>query len=204
MIMREKGGHAHFSLFLEHYIAFSFSTKTYLTSIRIFHGCEVWIEKSVRGSLFGITRLCQVMPNSDPEGRIFLSAPNNHDRFFFLHTLWSPAFHFNVRVEINKSHSYTLTSATLKVDVVCDVAIMSSPNVLMTELRDILYSQCIDNTCCYSLFIYPTGWIRVCEIRFVSTGENCGKPCLVCKKVYSILVWVLFLLTIFHKLFIAP
>ena len=24
--------------------------------------------------------------NSDPEGQIFLSMPNSHDRFFFLHT----------------------------------------------------------------------------------------------------------------------
>ena len=31
-------------------------------NIRIFHGCEVRIEKSVRGSLFGIMRLCLVMP----------------------------------------------------------------------------------------------------------------------------------------------
>ena len=31
-------------------------------------------------------------------------------------------------------------------------------------------------------FIYFTGGIRVCKIRFVSTGENRGKPCLVCKK----------------------
>ena len=41
------------------------------------------------------------------------------------------------------------------------------------------------NTCCYSIFIYPTGWIRVCKIRFVSTGEYRGKPCLVCKKIKS-------------------
>ena len=44
---------------------------------KIFHGCEVWIEKSARGSLFGISRLCRVMPNGDPEGSIFLSAPKN-------------------------------------------------------------------------------------------------------------------------------
>ena len=36
--------------------------------------------------------------------------------------------------------------------------------------------------CWFSIFIYPTGRIRVCKIRFVSTGENHGKPCLVCKK----------------------
>ena len=58
-----------------------------VNNIRIFDECEVQIEKSVRGSLFGITRLRRVMPNSDAEGRIFLSAPNNNDRVFFLHTL---------------------------------------------------------------------------------------------------------------------
>ena len=104
-----------------------------------------------------------MMPNSDPEGQTFLSGPNNHDRFFF----------------------YMMTSAILKVDVVCDVAMTSTPNFLTIELRDLLYNQCIDNTWCYSIFIYPTGRIRVCKIRFVSAGENRGKPRLVCKKVIS-------------------
>ena len=62
-----------------------------------------------------------MMPDSGPEGRIFLSAPKNHDRFFFLHTFWLPAFDFNVGVAISVSHSYTLTSAILKVYVVYDV-----------------------------------------------------------------------------------
>ena len=92
------------------------------------------------------------MPNSDPEGRIFLSAPNNHDRLFFLHTVWSLTFDLNVGVAINESRSYALTSIILKVDVVCDVAMTSIPNVLTTELRDLLYNQCIDNTC-YSFFL---------------------------------------------------
>ena len=56
------------------------------------------IAKSVQGSLFGITRLC-----------------------ILLHTFSSTAFDFNVGVAINESHSYKLTSAILKVDVVCDV-----------------------------------------------------------------------------------
>ena len=81
------------------------------------------------------------MPNSDPERQIFLSAPNNHDRFFFLHIHWYPAFDFNIGVEINESHSNTLTSAILKVDVLCDIAMISSPNVLTTQLHDILYNQ---------------------------------------------------------------
>ena len=74
-----------------------------MDNIRIFHECEVRIEKSVRGSLLGITRLCRVMPNSDPEGQSFLSEPNNHERFFSLHTLSSPAFDFIVEVAINES-----------------------------------------------------------------------------------------------------
>ena len=91
-------------------------------NIRIFYGCEVRIETLVRGSLFVITRLCRVMPSSDPEGRIFLSAPKNHDRFFFLHTLRAPSFDLNVGAVINESYSCTLTSTILNVDVVCDVA----------------------------------------------------------------------------------
>ena len=41
-------------------------------------------------------------------------------------------FDFNVKVAINESCSYTLTSAILKVGVVCDVAMTSTPKVLMT------------------------------------------------------------------------
>ena len=41
-----------------------------------------------RGSLFGITRLVGCgQKKTDPEGQIFLSTPNSHERFFFL-----PAF----------------------------------------------------------------------------------------------------------------
>ena len=68
--------------------------------IRIFHECEERTENYIRGSLFGIARLCWVVSNSDPEGQIFLPAPNSHDRFFFLRTLGSP-FDFNVEVAIN-------------------------------------------------------------------------------------------------------
>ena len=60
-----------------------------------------------------------MIPNSDPEGRIFLS--NNHDIFFFSHTFWSPAFDVNFGVAIYALRSYMLTSAILKVDVACDI-----------------------------------------------------------------------------------
>ena len=86
---------------------------------------------------------------------------------------------------MSELRSFMLESTILKVDVVCDVTMTSIPNVLTTELRDFLYNQCID-MCCYSFFIYPMGRIRVCKIRLVSTGENRGKPCLVCKKKLSL------------------
>ena len=95
-------------------------------------------------------------------------------KFFFLHAFWSPAFDFNVGVASNESRSCMLTSTILKFDV----AMTSTPNVLMTQLCDTLYNQCIDNTWCYSIFIYPTSRIRVCKISFVSTGKNHGNPCL--------------------------
>ena len=40
----------------------------------------------------------------------------------------------NERVAINESRSYTLMSAIFKVDVVCDVAMTSTPKVLMTVM----------------------------------------------------------------------
>ena len=53
------------------------------------------------------------MPNGDPECRIFLSTPNNHDKFFFLLIVWYPAFDFKKEVVINESHSYTVKTGTL-------------------------------------------------------------------------------------------
>ena len=75
-----------------------------------------------------------MIPNSDPKGRIFLSTPNNCDRLFLLHTLGPPAFDFHVGDTINESRFYTLTSTILKVDVLCDIAMTSTPSILTTEL----------------------------------------------------------------------
>ena len=53
--------------------------------ISIYHGCMVWIEKSVTRVTDRHHEACRVMPNSDPEWQIFLSTPYIHDRYFFLH-----------------------------------------------------------------------------------------------------------------------
>ena len=58
-----------------------------LEIIRIFLECEVRIENPSEGHCLASQKLCRVMPKSDPEVRIILSAPNNHDRFFFLHII---------------------------------------------------------------------------------------------------------------------
>ena len=77
-----------------------------------------------------------------------------------------------------------LTSATLRVYVVCDVATTSTSNVLATELRDLLYNQRIDGVCCCFLTTPRVGRGHA-GVRF---GGNRGKPFLVCKK-YSPLIF---------------
>ena len=117
--------------------------------IRIFHGCEVRTEKKKRPR---VTVWHHEALPSDPEGQIFLYAPNNLDRFFFLQTFGSPEFDFNVAVAINvnnKSPSCALTSAILKVDVILDVAMTST---YTTKLHDLLYNQCIDSSVDMSVF----------------------------------------------------
>ena len=64
-----------------------------------------------------------------------------------------PEFAFNIGVTINESRSYTLTSAILKFDVICDVAMTSAPNVLTTELRDFLSNQCNDNVLFFDFYL---------------------------------------------------
>ena len=39
------------------------------------------------------------------------------------------------------------------------------------------------------IVIYATGQIRICKIRFVHTGDNRRKPCLVCKKRWVFTQW---------------
>ena len=115
--------------------------------------------KNVQGSLFGISRLRRVMPTCDskPEGRIFLSASNNHDGFFFLHTFALQSLILGIT--INELRSYTLTFAILK------VAMTSTPNVLTTELRDLLYNQWIDNTCCCSFLAHLNRRLILVSLR---------------------------------------
>ena len=56
-------------------------------NIRIFNGCDVQIENSVMRITVRHHEACLVMLNSYNKWRKFQVTPNNHCRFFFLHTL---------------------------------------------------------------------------------------------------------------------
>ena len=51
----------------------------------------------------------------------------------------------------------------------------------------VLYNQCTSNTWKFSIFIFPTRWIRVCKIRFISTGVICGNLYPVCETIIHLL-----------------
>ena len=52
--------------------------------IRVFNGCEVWIENSVTTVTVRHHKTCRVMPKSYPEWRNFHLAPDDHNGFFIL------------------------------------------------------------------------------------------------------------------------
>ena len=54
--------------------------------IRIYHGGEGSIEKSVPRIAIWHQEACRVMTNGDPKGQIFLSYPHTNNGFFFLLT----------------------------------------------------------------------------------------------------------------------
>ena len=101
----------------------------YILIIRIFHGCEMRIEKSVlRSTVWHHEALPndakQLTRGTDFSTMIdfFSCIPFDLQRLILM-----------IKVAINESRSYTLTSAILKVGVVCDVAIMSTPNMITTQ-----------------------------------------------------------------------
>ena len=57
----------------------------HICNIRIYHKCEVWIEKSILRIAFWHQKGCRVMTNGDPEERIFLSVPHTNNGLFLAH-----------------------------------------------------------------------------------------------------------------------
>ena len=84
------------------FVAYNFLTNDRQTSdpyiITTFNGCELQIENSVTRVTVRHHEACRVMPNSYAERRNFQFAPNNHYRFFFLHTVPSTIVYLNLDV----------------------------------------------------------------------------------------------------------
>ena len=172
--------------------------------ISFFHGCMVWIEKSVTRVTDRHHEACLVMPNSDPEWQIFLSTPYTHDRYFFLHTFWLISFGFQSRtcyeitlfpfkgfhLSLKKSklpastvRFLTLTCNLHKVTSFSDVKAVNKPTSLDDVDSDFLYNLCIK----YTWFLSGPGWDNMGEIRIGGPGNTRGYPYPVCKKKESIL-----------------
>ena len=134
--------------------------------IRVFNGCEVRIENSVTRVTVRHQKACLLMQNSHPKWQNFQFEPNNHYRFFFLHTLFSTiAFRleyvlfyqfyakittfFSIKKCLGWLLSYTLTSKRLaetdmKMTSRCSKMMSKCPNH-HTDARVVLHPLMLDN-----------------------------------------------------------
>ena len=117
---------------------------------------------------------CQTVISRD---WFFLSTPKIRDRFFFLHTFHFWQWEFDNAVISIADVRHNVMTIPLRL-----VTSLYSVTNLTMAYRDVLHNQCIPNMSKFSIFIFPTGRIRVCGIRFASTGVTCGNPYPVCKK----------------------
>ena len=138
-----------------------------------------------RGSLSGITRLaewCQTVIPSD--GFFYLSLSSMIDSFACIPLISESGFlimqSFRLQMSAIFCDDNTVTFMT---------SLRSVTSTLMMANRDVIYNQVIPNTWKFLIFIFPRGRIRVCEIRFSSSGVICGNPYPVCKKKGSSSHW---------------
>ena len=155
---------------------FSIHTKQPWKNLRIFQGRVVRIEKSVWGSRFSTTRLCWVMPNSDPDGH------QTTMTFFFLHTFWSPVFDFTLMSHvpiIDVRHVESWCRMWHRNDVNSQ---RLNDRVTWPPIRP-KYWQ-------HMLFVFYLS-DKGCNTRFISTRENRGKLCPGCKNlIFRQITWV--------------
>ena len=103
-------------------------------------------------------------------GTDFLYVPHTHDRFFFLHI-----FHFWKSVFDNAVTSIAdVRHIVMTIPWRLVMSLRSVTSTLTMAYSDVLYNQCLSNTRKFSILVFPTGRIRVCEIRFTSTGVMSG------------------------------
>ena len=101
-------------------------------------------EKSAQRITVWHHKACWVITNGDHEGQIFLSHPHTNNGLFFLHTIKYNIFIFKSSwIQLGATY---FNEVTLTCWIAYDVTCLS--------------------TCGCSIFIFPTGWYRVCEIEF--------------------------------------
>ena len=152
------------------------------------NGCSVRIENFVTRVTVRHHEACRVMPNSYPEWRNFQFEPNNHYRFFFLHTLPSTiAFRleyvlfYQLYAKITTFFSIKKRSVRLlgrrlvwrkltrkwRQDVKDDV----STSEMMSNVKIVILTSCT------RVVLHPS-----CKTTFPSPGRVHENPGRVCKK----------------------
>ena len=147
-------------------------------------GCGLWLWHSLDFSL----TFFAVMSNCDPEGRILVSVPYTLDILFFLQTFHFLKWMFENEVTSTAEVHYIVLTIPRRLVT----SFRSATSTLTIVYRDVQYSLCISNTWKVSIFIFPAGRIRVCEIRFAITGIISGNSYPVCKKsiyLYIPIIW---------------
>ena len=118
------------------------------------------------------------MSDYDPEGRIFLYVPHTLGRFIFLHTFhfWKWVFDNAVTSIADISPYCDDTTWTLR-DVITFSYVNLNNGVPWRPIQPVY----IKHVKILDLYL-SRGRIRVCEIRFASTGVICGNSYPLCKK----------------------
>ena len=117
------------------------------------------------------------MQNSDPKEWNFLSAPNSHVWFFFLHTVRFRMFYFKSSIHYHSQWHWCRTSLNL-------TSSWRRNDINLTiKLCDVLYNQCKPNSRANFFFCATHGWDNMGEIRISIPSENLGFPFPVCKNI---------------------
>ena len=115
----------------------------------------------------GFAEWCQTVIQSD---RFF----NHNKQPWCLHTVWTPAFDFNIGVALNFAKCWhpPYSKLTSYVTSWCQHPTLQQQSYVMS------YTTNVSQTCV--IHFYLSQGLDRGKIRFVSTGENLRKPCLVC------------------------
>ena len=146
----------------------------------------VWIEKSVTRVTDWHHETCRVMPNNDPECRVFLSTIYTDEGYFLLHTFWFITFDFLSRTCYKvtlfplKSLNLSLKKSTLPATAVQFITLTSNLHKVTSFWRNGCKIQ--RHLRCRYVNSYTTYAFKIHVFYPVLGDITCGYPYLVCKK----------------------